>query len=563
MTTRAASPSRHSWTVRAGALVAAATAVAASTLVGASPALAAGNIDLRVVRIDSTQVTSGKSIHLRYEISNDGPDAVSTKVQVQVGPGLGCDGDCGSEGQIPARTTMPFDADIKADNLPPGEQQRSFVTVSAQAADQAPQVRTKGVTVVGPQKPQSVGRISGMVTDAASGKSIGNAVVRLQDSTGQILETRADGNGGFAFNGSDSQPIAPGKIIVGASAGNGKYTAQTTQFRLGAGQSRNGIILGLTLANASPSPSASASASTSASASATPSAESTEPSDGTDSGAAPAGTTDTTAASNDSTSGSTWLLIGLGALLLAAGVGALVLLWLRRRQDRDDDQPIGGPAGPQVPRPYSPASNPALHAPTMAVGSLANAATVVQPAIRDEYADPYGMPPLAPGMHSPGNPSAQATQQYAAPPAGYGTPPTQQYGQPQYGTPPTQQYSHEPTQQYGAQDPAQQYGAQVPAQQYGASQAWTGAGQTTQLGGFEPVNDAAPAPSVAGYPLDTPTMGAGGPQYSEPTSRIDGNYPLTPESYLGGMTPQQGGQPPAQPSAREQYERRMMEWMDD
>ena len=115
---------------------------------------------------------------------------------------------------------------------------------------------------------------------------------------------------------------------------------------------------------------------------------------------------------------------------MALGVGAIVLLIVRRRQEKADDAANPVPPMPGGPRGPVPAARGAYHGAgddaTRVAGAgmagdrtmmgrpgLADAPTMLQAPVRDEYADPYGVPP---GVTPVGPP----TQGYGAAQPGWG-----------------------------------------------------------------------------------------------------------------------------------------------
>jgi hypothetical protein len=113
-----------------------------------------------------------------------------------------------------------------------------------------------------------------------------------------------------------------------------------------------------------------------------------------------------------------WLAIGVGVLLFLAGIGAIVVLVLRRKGDRDDGDEAYGQPDPRGPNGAPvPASHGVYHsggrpdatriAPS---GGLNDVTTIVRPGHPqlDEFPDPYAAPASAPGYQSGGY--AGATQ---------------------------------------------------------------------------------------------------------------------------------------------------------
>ncbi|GAA2512994.1 carboxypeptidase regulatory-like domain-containing protein [Pilimelia columellifera] len=437
------------------------------------------------VDVDSVELRSGGQANVSYEVANNGTMFVG-QVGIRTGDNLRCSGQCGRFLTLDSGERQTFSAKITAGDVPAGERRRTGIAISAGNARRDVQME-----VVGPDRPQSVGQISGRVAHADSGNGVAGALVKGQDSVGNFLTVETDGEGRYWLRPRNDRPLYAGQIVLTASAATFTTTRQT--IRIAPREDRRDVRLTLRpQAQSSPSPSPSAQ----------PSVEPTEePAEPPAEEPGPGGARNT---SSDSSGPLTWILILVGGLMLALGVGALVLLILRRRQDRNGASGVG--AQPHFPR--QPPGPPA-HTAALPSSALSNAPTVVQPAIRDEYADPYGLPPGVQGV-----PPHTAT---LAPIPAYGDMPTQT-------TPPA----------YG--------------EGYGTSHARPERQQdagATQL-------------------------------YDEPTGRFTGqtSQPLTPGSYLGavGTSPEpsdrrlpgydpDGRQP--QPSPREQYERRMMEWMDD
>ncbi|MBF9128427.1 carboxypeptidase regulatory-like domain-containing protein [Plantactinospora sp. S1510] len=262
---------------------------------------------------------------------------------------------------------------------------------------------TVKVTLTGappPPEVQTVAEVSGRVTNETTGDPVSNASVRLKDGQGRDRTTNTSSSGSYKFTGSASSPIAPGQLEIKATKGG---ITDTRRVNASAGQRLNNQGIELAI---------------SASPSATP--ESTEDAveeapleDGeteapTESGAPAADN----AANEDSGSGP-WLLILAGGLLVALGVGAIVLLVMRRKEGNDDedddgvDAPRGGgPTGRGGGyRGGDDATRVATRGgadPTMVNRqSLADAPTMMHSSpLVEEFPDPYGAP--LPGPQTPG-----------------------------------------------------------------------------------------------------------------------------------------------------------------
>jgi hypothetical protein len=478
---------------QAGALLA---VVAGGIAVAPAVALA----DPPQVQITSlpTDVLSGSSVTMQYTVraaGNGGGQGDGGKVSVNIqvsGDGIKCKSGCGQISQVDGNGSS-FNAQLTAPTVNPGDTKTANITITATVQGEDPATTSQAVNVKGPDKPQTVTSVSGKVKDQ-NGKAIAGASVAMKDSSGTPFAATTNGSGGYSFNSSDSKPIAPGTITVGALKDG--YDTATVQVQATAGKSVN-VPLTLKLLEATASASPSASASTSASAEATEEATTDEPT--TEDSAAANADTKNTSADQGSGSGSL-LFILLGGLLVAAGVGAIVLVLMRRKNtggDGPDDDPtaMGGGGGvvppsqgrfndaTRVASPMGAGGSPTMVAPRAASSPMADAPTMLQRPVEDEFPDPYGAPAPRPGNQygggwddqpaggqpyggaSPQNDGyGAATSVYGAAPSGgtgtYGAAPAgggQQYGATnQYGGGPQQRYD-EPTGMYRPEPGADDY----------------------------------------------------------------------------------------------------------
>ncbi|MDR7280202.1 carboxypeptidase-like regulatory domain-containing protein [Catenuloplanes atrovinosus] len=356
-------------------------------------------------------LTSGQSTSLAISVDADNQ---TDKIAVTVGvfDGVSCN-PCG--GELTGDGTV--NVTLTGANLGAGQTKSGNVTVRATGTPVIGGAETaedsKPLTVKGPDAVQTVRKISGRVIDSASGQGISGAAVVIQDGAGHRYDTATNGRGTFTFNGSTDRPITPGSIQIVANALN--FAPSGVQaINGGNGATVDGVELRMTSTKASPSPTPSASASPSASPSATPSAEesaeeSEEPvSDVTDD-------PDTTNAANqsDDDGGLPWFIVLVGALFVAVGVGTVVLLWIRRKQDKEaaeaeeEQKTRGSVASQGVYRPGDDATR--VGGAGMAAGGMDDATRITTPisdaptmitprAAMDEFPDPYGAPPPgAPG----------------------------------------------------------------------------------------------------------------------------------------------------------------------
>jgi hypothetical protein len=482
----------------------------------------------------SNQVLSGSTQTMQFRVAafnNGNPGQGNGKIPatIRVSGGMDCGGDSCNQTTEVDQDGESFSVQLKAPAVRAGDTRQVQVTVTATIDGEEPGSRTATVTVKGPDEPQSVRQITGTVRDQ-EGKPISNASIGVQDSTGTRFSTETNGSGKYSITSSDSKPIAPGNISVGA--GKDGYEAKSVQVQ---GQAGRTVNVPLTLkeiaSTASASPSASASATTD------PTDEATEDSP-TDAATTPADTDTQNTASSDDSGGSSWIYILIGGLLVAAGIGAMVLVFLRRKNSNggpDDDDPtkMGGPGGVVPPSQgrYNDAtrvgapvgggvSSATMVAPRSGAPSISDAPTMLHrpvPPVEDEFPDPYGVPMPAGGGYAGASAGGwddqsagydQQSQYGGAADEGYGG----QYGAGagQYaggGAQPQQRYD-EPTGMYQPADDAgyEDYGRGGAASggSYGGAQ-YGGSASAGTYGG-----SAAPAPAGGNYGGSATPAPAGG-----------------------------------------------------
>ncbi|GAA2681265.1 hypothetical protein Apa02nite_028450 [Actinoplanes palleronii] len=366
---------------------------------------------------------SGDTVTVTYTVGNPGGSAESadTAVPVKITTTLvggACNSGCGNQNV----TLKPGeDTDGSATIVLPtiGEGQKQDITfqVEATSSGDAPGTKTAvaKIRVNGPAAPAdtNVRLVTGTIKDK-DGNRLAGASVGMVDSQGHKYTAITNNDGGFSFASSDTNPISAGSITVGATLEGFKGARTTVKGTVGKTVSAS-ITLKALAASASASPSASVSASAS-------SAVSEEPTDDEATDDATTDPANTLAADTDNKSddsgGSSWLLIVMGGLLVAAGVGAMVLVWLRRKNAaaNGDDTNGGGAGYGGAPIGGGPAGGPRygndatrVAAPvgagrggdaTMVAGAggmgaaLSDAPTMIhRPAVvEDEFPDPYGAP---------------------------------------------------------------------------------------------------------------------------------------------------------------------------
>ncbi|MFF3865728.1 carboxypeptidase regulatory-like domain-containing protein [Micromonospora sp. NPDC001898] len=493
---------RRAWKQRAGVVVALVVGVLLAA--PATPALAA---DISVSPGSAT-IQAGGTTAVNVQLTPRSDDEKFVVIAVAGLPrGVSCASGCRKvdfNGTGPVNHVVELRA---SDDAPNADNQR--VTVNATSIqggqngrDLQLSVKAKAAPSPTQEQVQTVKSVSGKVVATANDTAVPNATVMLQDSGGHHYETTSNGSGSFRFTGSTDRPITPGRIDIGAVRGEFRTTKS---FEASAGQSVTGQRISLAIkVEVSPSPTPSASEEP------LPTEEPIEETPEDSPAAAPGAPKN--AAAEDDSDGFNWLLILLGGLFVAVGVGTIVLLWMKRRDngdDTEDDDPDGAAAG------AVPAARGAYHGtddktrvvnrvgagpdPTMVGGtSLSDAPTMMQrPIVDDVPPDPYGAPPSAYGPGGQQGGWGAGSGGYGDEPqgggygaaGGYGSAPASGAG---YGSAPAS------TGGYGG------YGADAPA----------------SGGGYGSRGYGAPADAAAeGYP----GQGGGyGERYDEPTGRYTG-----------------------------------------
>ncbi|NYT95364.1 carboxypeptidase regulatory-like domain-containing protein [Salinispora sp. H7-4] len=385
---------RRAWKQRAG--VVAALLVGALLTVPASPASAAPVVNK--VSASPSRVEAGGSTTVSYSIEASADDPAIVTVTANNGK-LTCTTGCEREVKQGGSFQDTFRL---ADDAADGE---ATITVTAKSND-GEGSDTTTVTLVGkpepqpspsqPPQPQTVKSVSGEVVNQNTGSPVPGAQVVLKDSKNNRFDTSTDNGGNFRFTGSTQNPIAPGQLDIGASIDD---FAATKTLRASTGQSVSGQRISLKIEAATPSPT------TSSSVEPAPTVGVEEQTDEPIEAAVDGPVAD---ASNEESGGiGSLLIILLGGLLVAAGVGTMVLLWLRRKETDEDEAdvaPSGAATGavPVARGGYGGTDdqtrivNPTAAAPTMVGGSpsLAEAPTMMHsPVVDDVPPDPYGAPP--------------------------------------------------------------------------------------------------------------------------------------------------------------------------
>jgi hypothetical protein len=299
------SSARRTRAVVTVALAGAALAVAATPAAAAPPAI-------RIQSVSSDSVQSGESVRVRFRATNN--NQRTEEVFVAVSGGLRCTAGCSTAENIRPGRSRTFEATVVAPRVRAGEESGRNLAVSVRIGTQTA-FDHKMILVRGADPPSSaVDRISGRIRDAG-GRAVRGASLTVQDSAGHDHRTTSTGSGRFSITSSTSRPIAAGPLTV-VAVKDGYRTARATVRGAAGGSATVRLTLTAvaTPATTAPSPTAAAS---------TPEVAATEESLAV---AAPAPTRTT----DDGGSGLLMYTV-LGGLLVAAGLGTLVLLVIRRR----------------------------------------------------------------------------------------------------------------------------------------------------------------------------------------------------------------------------------------
>ena len=300
--------------------------VGATPVVSAAPATAAAPA-IRILSVSSENVEPGESVRVRFRATNK--ERGTATVFVAVSGGLRCTGGCSASKEIGAGRSETFEATVVAPQVSPGEVSGRNLAVSVRVGRQTA-FDHKMILVHGSGKPSAaVSRVSGRIRDTG-GKAIAGATLAVRDSAGHDYRATTDRGGRFSIRSSAGRPIAVGPITVVAAKDGYRTARATVRGAAGAAATvRLTLTAAATPATTSPSPAAGTSAPVPAD----------EPA--TEEGSAEV--VPLTAGRPAGGEGSSSLLFTLlGGLLVVAGLGALVLMLIRRRNPPDEpDPPVG------------------------------------------------------------------------------------------------------------------------------------------------------------------------------------------------------------------------------
>lgn len=233
------------------------------------------------------------------------------------------------------------------------------------------------ITLQGPAQAASVPEVSGKVTNQATGDGIPGAQVTLKDSAGKSHDATANSQGNYSIKPSNNELIAPGQVTVTVTKEG--FSDATATGNAQAGKALTvPVRMKPTAASAEPS---------------APVASDPGPTTDPSGAATDVATPQNTSGEDEGPSMLSWILIGMGILLVLLGIGAIVLLVMRRKDDTEGDDPDGYGVDPRM----APAG--AYGGDRTMVGGRSNAneqTAIVDPQQLDEFPDPYAAPPPAP-----------------------------------------------------------------------------------------------------------------------------------------------------------------------
>ena len=385
--------------------------VSGAVLLPAAPALANVNVSP-----GATELNPGESKQITITLT--GADAVNPPNQTTITVSNDLSSEvtltgCGENG----RTVLSCDADQYDNNqlkvtasaknpsgLQPNQNREGSINVRA-GNDNAGSV---DVRLQGPKQAASVSEVTGKVVNQSTGEGVANSQVSLKDSANNEHNATANSKGEFRITPQGGKPIVAGQLTLTATF---EGFAEGTKTANGvAGKATNGVEIRMKPTAASPPPSA-------------PAASDTAPADEASPGVSGIANPSNTSGDSDGPSLLSWLLIGMGVLLVLLGVGAIVLLMMRRKDDGDDadDYAEGGPS--RMAPVGAAAGGYRGSDRTMVAGSpgMNDATAIVGPQQQlDEFPDPYAAPAPTRVGYSGGayNGADQVTN--VAPPPGYG-----------------------------------------------------------------------------------------------------------------------------------------------
>ena len=441
----------RAWAIRAVVM----TVVTAAGVVGITTPAYAADVVIHSFSMNPPTIDAGQESKARFRIQLNPDEAGSINLTVTSNNSkVECVSGCSIGGAQIKEGGSDFEAVFRANGVFTSEE---TVTITVEAADVAGGPKRTATQPLRVRATPVVPEVRGTVTDVYTGEPVKDARVTMVDSAGTTWDNIGTGaDGSFVIVSVPDKPIAAGQLRFSVRKegvrdfDSGPIVANPNQALLGV--SLRVEVIPTTTPATAPTETQS---------------EETSQAPITTTGAAAAPPPDS------GLSGFAIMMIVIGAVLVLAGIGTIVLLFLRRNNEEEgEDGPPGPgdrgyarggpgrggppPPGPRRPgppdrtQPMRPGYGPRPVAPgardqtVIARSPLADAPTQIhRPGVPPP--PPYGGPggpggPGAPGGPPPGGygppPGGWTAPGSAppAPPAGYGPPP--QYGAPPAGGPP-------------------------------------------------------------------------------------------------------------------------------
>ncbi|MGQ5261308.1 carboxypeptidase-like regulatory domain-containing protein [Micromonospora sp. ZYX-F-536] len=326
------------------ARVAALVALTGGTLAVSAAPVAGAPAPISILSVSAENVKPGDKVRVQFRVTNNGSGAETAIVVVS--GGLQCTTGCRAEPNLKPGQSQDFQATLVAPQVSAGEISGRNISVAVRLGGQnsfdykmvyvhgaGTSQPGAGAPQPGADKPSSeVDGVSGQVRDS-SGKAVAGVVLTVRDSAGHEYRTTSDRSGRFSIRSGAGKTIAEGRITVVAALDGYRTTRTTVQGSAGGTASVRLTLAAVAVPGTTPpSPAATAAAE-----------EALEPETSAAAAAPPA----LDAVSNE---GSGSLPYILGGLLVATGLGALVLMANRRRNPPDKPAPhaatqLTAPAG--------------------------------------------------------------------------------------------------------------------------------------------------------------------------------------------------------------------------
>ncbi|MBX6750585.1 MAG: hypothetical protein IRY85_13105, partial [Micromonosporaceae bacterium] len=304
----------QAWAIRA-AVVAVVTAAGVGGIAG--PAHAAPEVSN--FGLSATVINPGQQVTATWTVYTRNANGESATVRIEAdNPQVECSGDC-SRGDVPiGQDGVDFTATFTANGVFASDTRvkvRIYLNNTPWSTVQEFTVRAT----------PTVPEVRGTVTDVYTGEPVKDARVTMIDSAGTTWDNIGTGaDGSFSITGTPQKPIAAGVVRFLVRKDGIRDFDSKDQFRASPNVALTGVSLRVEVITT-----------------ATPTSEQPPPTE-TEEATTDATTSVAASAPPDSgLSGFAITMIVIGGLLVLTGVGAIVLLFVRKNDDEEDDGPPG------------------------------------------------------------------------------------------------------------------------------------------------------------------------------------------------------------------------------